>query len=418
MKSDTLIRIFSLAFIICVFLLPRLVAADFQVDEDEHWYFHTGEGYSVTEYPDMESGTMQKVWSRCTLDEFNPFCQEKVYLFTKNEIMHFVNEARKIFEERLNSHTSNLALSSTVLVITSKAAYSGFVAPEPTMISKIIAGASALAAGVAGVMVAWEGYEIKQVLDQVARIDHFFSEQSRYVQKCHHVRKDFLERAKELGITIVFAKYGSRLIDGEQFISGLKRERELAAETIAYAEENGITMGRAYNEYFLPRCGQMTYLQPTPLDQMLKGEGVVIPQDVIVKSMEVADEIGFTVGSPFEFTGFKEHHLTRQNGKLGIFDFFEKMQADNGWITDIGTQEEQKSFQRMKRDVTKIVIKRKSRFGSNKKSYLVQKEAGKTILILYAHWSRELNTYRISWSEFLRDHYNLRFLSWNAVANN
>lgn len=379
------------------------------------WVFHTGKGFSSVEFVDAENGRLREINSQCVIAFDNPYCKEKVYAYRHDEVERYIQLSKRLYEERVNTHTSNLALGSSIVVISLRAAYSGLAAPDPTMLSKVFAGASVFAASIAGIVVVVEGWQLTQLFAKIKTIDDFFSEQASYLSRCGHVRKDFITEARHLGISFIFAENGGRFIPGDVFLAAKDSEQQLLQDTIAYANENGVPIRRAYKDFFIHQCGHVAKIYPDDVLRRLSAEAIV-PQPLVERALQVSQKLSLKGSIEIEFSGFQARQLKSSDALASISRLFTQMEADLEWVERFGSTTDKNQLKKLQMTLKRIVIK-KQRPSDQTTNYQLQKELGQgTLLLYFTEFNQGKNA--LSWHRFLADEYNLRFLSWQKNDKN
>ncbi len=230
--------------------------------EEMPWHFHTGRGVVVQEIRSVEGGVVQRFQSRCKLNANDPDCMEKAYFFTEAEIIEFVSAAVSAYESDLQTHEMGVAVSSAIVVWSGKVFVASLVAPDPTVVaSKLITIGSGLVAGAMAIVAAWEGMKIVEIHSTLRKIEELLAKERRYVTRCGHVSRNFLDRLRALGIRIKFLRNGFDLIPGHYYLEGVTKEAQLRKQTEQYAKENGLSYERAYTEFFSNACGQLPIIR-------------------------------------------------------------------------------------------------------------------------------------------------------------
>lgn len=223
------------------------------------WHFHSGEGVSVIE---LKGFSRRKVKASCTLDMSDPECFEKAYFFTESEILRYVNAAVKAYESSLRTHEIGFALSSAIVFWTGKIFWVGLVAPDPTVVtSKLVAAGAGLISGAMAIVTAWEGKKIYEIHETIEKVERVLAEERRYVTRCGHVSRNFLDRMSELGVEIHFLENGYEMIPGQYFLEGKAKEAELVSRAEDLAKEEAIPYQKAYQEIFQYACGQVAMVK-------------------------------------------------------------------------------------------------------------------------------------------------------------
>lgn len=227
-------------------------------DEEMPWHFHTGRGLLIETIHGPNGEILQQIRANCELSYDNPDCMEKVFFFTEDEILGFVQAAVSAYESDLRTHQVGIAFSTAVVVWSGKVFLAGMVAPDPTVVtSKIVAVGAGLVAGVMAIVAAWEGKRIYEIHQTMAKIEELLAEERRYVNRCGHLSRNFLDRLAKLGVTIRFLKNGYDLISGHHYLDSIKREEELSERARTYARAKRMRYGDAYDAVFRDACGQV-----------------------------------------------------------------------------------------------------------------------------------------------------------------
>ncbi len=396
-------------------IIGTLPLVDEELRDAEYWYFHTGEGFSITEWKNPDTGVLEQIMTHCTIDVFDPYCYEKVYYFSSEEIDNFVQVAINIREERLYNHNANLILGSTVFVVSTKYGFTGLAAPEPTLLTKIIGGFSLATAGIAAIYVAWEGENVWDILDQLEKIDYLLADEKRFATRCHHVRKSFLDRVSRLGISVIFPKYGGRLIKGDVYLAAMAREKALHNKTIDYARRKNISLLDAYKHYFNEQCGQLPIVHGSTIEKSLSILEKLLPYKLVEKTVLVSNKLNLFSRSLIEFSNLNDSLVLDKNWIDSVTRFLNQVDRDIDWLENIGGIYGYKQLKRIRSKVDKIIVRYRSSFSSfsyssGGKPYTIQSIGGKITVILYAEWSSTKNAYQIGWRQFLKEYFDIQFL--------
>ncbi len=374
------------------------------------WHFHTGEGYSVESYTNANSGSASVLRSKCDLDQetVDPNCKEKVYFFTRSEIDSFINMAKDVHDAHLKAHGGALATASTIAIISGKAAAAGFIAPDVT-ISKVAAIGSGVAAGIAAIVVAWEGWQMSKILVQLQKIDVLMSEETEFVQRCGHLRKDFLDRAQKLGVSIVFAKNGGDYIDANEYRNAVKIENDLYDRTLAYARQKGVTTRQAYNDYFSTQCGQLPMVNLTRSDRLFASEWANVPEDLKQNALEVAKTIALKSAEPVQFTKFDGNDLTSNIDRQTINAALLQMAADIRAVESKGNAQEKAKLQEFRNKFQRIIVQpRWSMRDWFSNRYYAAQDQNQHFLHVYAAYSWTGRSYDLSLRPYLVNELGVR----------
>ena len=103
-------------------------------------------------------------------------------------------------------------------------------------------------------------YEGFQNVSSIKSIDEFFIEQKEHLQKCGHLKYDFVEKAKELGVQLPFSRNNFTLLKPHTYLYYLENLEKLKteeedSEVHRKAREKKITLRESYENYASQNCG-------------------------------------------------------------------------------------------------------------------------------------------------------------------
>jgi len=372
--------------------------------EELPWHFHTGEGYLVTDYSDFDTNKSVRVRSSCELTvdkEFlDPDCREKVYYFTRSEIMTYIGIAKDLYESKIETATATSMAVSTVAVISAKTAYAGLIAPDPTVItSKLIAAGAAVGAGIAGIVVAWQGKKIYEMLSLIGKIDDLLIAEELFIHRCGHVRKNFLSEAEKLGVTIIFPRRGGDFIPGSEYVESAAKEKALFTKTLDYARDNRITSRKAYKSYFVNQCGQLPMVQTSENAELFSIDWKNVPENIKQETLKTSQLLNLKSGSVIEFGKFDSNDLEPVKAQNRILAFLRNLNTKIKYLE----KNNPRKLERLRKSVDKIMIqpvwKGWSLF-SRKETFSRKTMQGKKYVFFNALWSWSGKDMEINSDEF------------------
>lgn len=379
-------------------------------EEEAPWHFHTGTGSIVDEITDSTSGKSIVVRASCELltEAADPRCKEKVYFFTRSEINSFIGVARDVHKANLKGHLATVAGASTIAVVSGKAAAASAVSPGGQWITV----GAGIVSGIAAVVVTWESYEAGKVLLQMKRIDQLMAEEAAFVNRCNHIRKDFLERAQALGVSIIFAKNGGDYIDGNEYRNSIKIEDDLYTRTLEYARKKSITSRQAYKEYFSAQCGQLPTTTLTKSERLFAADWAVVPEDVKQETILASNKVALQSRELIQLARFDSNDITSAPEKKSMETFMRQVSSDIQTIETKGNAKEKAALESFRKKYNRIIVQPRwgawDIFSSEYYTYETATDQSKTNLHVYAIWSASAGAYQITMRPFFTEQLGIR----------
>ena len=373
----------------------NLTMADLAVPQMGHpteWYFHSGEGFTEVEYRDPDSGELTKLRSPCELSRDNPQCMEKVFYFSKTAILQFVNAARDYFDQKWQMHTGYAVAAGTAAFMTGKGAAATTGMP-------VVSVGLWVTTGILGIVAAYEGYKVGEALYMLGQVDDLIAEEEAYVRRCGHMRKDFLRRASELGVKVVFdEEYGGQFVDSSHYLDGVKKEKEKLDYVLQMAAMSGMTSREAYEKLFLTSCDALPTRNWTPIDELFGKEWDHVSENIKRKSLKVARRMNLKNGGGIEFSNFGSRSFNSTKEQSSALDFL--VQLDHA----ISRAERYAELETREGEIAKAALEyfRTAFDGiiveprwttANSKYYEVKSINGRNYLYFYLHWQHFVSAY-------------------------
>ena len=370
------------------------------------WHFHTGRGYSISEIKDSSTGEVRRILSHCDLNLVTPDsnCMEEVFFFDFNQISLAVDKARQTYENLFYQYTKTgaayTALSVGIVVTTVK----GVVAAQAVVGAGQFAGAvtgvvGGLAASGFAIAAYFEGKSALEARNNMYAVQELIAEQIQFVNRCQHVSKDFLQRARDLGVMIIFPQKGE-YIPATDYLNSVREEEALYQRTLDYAVKNNRTANQAYNEFFLKQCGQLPIDGVGPVNDAFMEKWKFIPQSIAAEAISASKVINLRSGNMIEFANFDSNDFSSQGEKNAMMKALGNIET---WFRkiDMGSSSADKAkLEAFRRDYKSIYIV--PRWGRANAPYEVTERIEGKVLYIHALWWAFYN-YQIDLRGFFKD---------------
>lgn len=251
--------------------------------------------------------------------------------------------------------------------------------PEPITKAGAIIGWVFTAGATAYVI--YEGTQIARVSKEILAIADFIETESKFVERCQHVRKDFLEEAAKLGISLSFPANGGQFIDARDYQESLAKERQLYDQVSERAIRDRITTAEAYKKYFREECGQLPVVDVSPQDQQYKDPAKIIPEHIAARARDTDQSLDLLSRKPLYFAGWTSGDVYSNDQKDTLYRFFIHLKEQiEKWKV-----KSPQAYQRFRTRYQEIYIKPRSRswFGGSQPISEQKTDHGTTTLIIY-----------------------------------